>query len=332
MILGVVLALVTTLAYNAAFVLEKRALATLPPLKVRQPVSFARVLLTNPRWMVGFVLMLGGLASQLVALTRVPLTVAQPVFSSGIAFLLLLTMTVLGERLTGHECIGLGGITAGVIFVVTSLDARTDAAGDGGHVIGVLAVALPSTFIGLTIFVLAGRTGNGRHRRPTGDVPYGLAAGIVYGVTGVITKGLSASIDFHGFAAIARSAALSPYLYLLAPVTIAGFLVFQSALQRGRASIVAPVSSVISTLYTVVAGTAVFGEHLPTDPVRLLLRLAGLASITAALFWLPRRRRPPGRAVPVPQPRPAMAGTTGAPAGTTFPAPDRAAGPASAPR
>ncbi len=305
MILGVVLALVTTLLYNSAFVVEKRALATMPPLNIRAPVSLARVLLTNPGWMAGFAMMLIGLSSQLVALTRIPLTVAQPVFSSGIAFLLLLTMTVLGERLTSHEWIGLAGITAGVVFVVASLDARTDAAGDGGHVLRVLTVALPSTLFGLAVFAAAARSGHGRrgrHRRPAGDVPYGLAAGIVYGVTGMITKGLSASIDFHGPSAIARSALVSPYLYLLAPVTVSGFVVFQTALQRGRASIVAPVSSVISTLYTVVAGTVVFGERLPADAGRLGLRLAGLAAITAALFWLPRKRRAPARPATVPRP------------------------------
>jgi hypothetical protein len=44
---------------------------------------------------------------------------------------------------------------------------------------------------------------------------------------------------------------------------------------------------VTATLYTVVAGTLMFGEHLPKDATDLGLRLAGLAMITAALFWLP---------------------------------------------
>jgi drug/metabolite transporter (DMT)-like permease len=286
-ILGVVLALVTTVASNTGFVLEKGALAALPPLNARLPLGLARVLLTNPRWLAGFVLILTGVACQLVALTRIPLTVAQPVFSSGIVILLLLSMTFLGERLTACEWSGLAGITAGVVCVVASLDSRTDAAGTGGHVLRVLAVAVPSTLAGLAVFHAAGR-GGGRHRRPAGDVPYGLAAGIVYGVAGMITKGLSASIDFHGLGTIARSALVSPYLYLLAPVTLCGFLVFQTGLQRGRASIVAPVSSVVGTLYTVVAGTPMFGEHLPAGGVHLGLRLAGLAAITVSLLWLPR--------------------------------------------
>jgi drug/metabolite transporter (DMT)-like permease len=290
-ILGVVLAVATTLAFNAGFVLEKGALTALPPLNIRLPLNLIRMLVTNLRWMAGFVLIISGLAGQLVALTRIPLTIAQPVFSSGIVFLLLLTSTFLGERLTSHEWTGLAGITAGVVCVVASMDPRTDIAGTGGSALRVLMVAVPSTLAGLAVFAAVARGGRGRHRRPAGDVPYGLAAGIVYGVAGMIAKGLSASIDFHGPVSIAVSALTSPYLYLLAPVTLSGFVVFQTALQRGRASIVAPVSSVTSTLYTVVAGTLMFGEHLPKDATDLGLRLAGLAVITAALFWLPRQSR-----------------------------------------
>ena len=298
MILGVVLALVTTLAFNAGFVLEKGALTALPPLNARLPFTLVRMLITTPRWLAGFTLIMTGLACQLFTLTRIPLTVAQPVFASGIVFLLLLTMTILGERLTSHEWTGLAGITAGVICVVTSLDSRTDVVGTGGHVLRVLLVAIPSTAAGLAVFVAASRSGRpGGRGRPAGDATYGAAAGLVYGVAGMITKGLSASIDFDGPVAIVTSALVSPYLYLLAPVTVAGFLVFQTALQRGRASIVAPVSSVISTLYTVVAGTLMFGERLPSDPTRLTLRLTGLATITLALLWLPRRSRDDSREV-----------------------------------
>ena len=291
MILGVVLAVATTLAFNAGFVLEKGALTALPPLNLRLPLNLIRMLVTDLRWMAGFGLIISGLAGQLVALTRIPLTIAQPVFSSGIVFLLLLTSTFLGERLSSHEWTGLAGITAGVVCVVASMNPGTDVAGTGGSALRVLMVAVPSTLAGLAVFAAVTRGGRARHRRPAGDVPYGLAAGIVYGVAGMIAKGLSAAIDFHGPVSIAVSALTSPYLYLLVPVTLSGFVVFQTALQRGRASIVAPVSSVTSTLYTVVAGTLMFGEHLPKDATDLGLRLTGLAVITAALFWLPRQAR-----------------------------------------
>lgn len=290
MILGVVLALVTTLAYNSSFVVQKRALATLPVLEMRLPVRLVRSLLTTPAWLLGFVLMLAGLASQLVALSKVPLTIAQPVFSSGIAFLLLLTTTVLGERLTVHETLGVAGIAGGVVCVVLSQNAHTDTAGTGGHLGRVLTVAVPSMAIGVLLFAAAHWTGKGRRARPSGDLPYGLAAGIVYGVVGLVTKGLSATIDYRSPLAVARSATGSPYLYLVASLTAVGLLVFQTGLQRCRASIFVPVCSVVSTLYTITAGTILFGERLPADPPHLALRAAGLATIIAGLVWLPLGR------------------------------------------
>lgn len=47
----------------------------------------------------------------------------------------------------------------------------------------------------------------------------------------------------------------------------------------------------VGTLYTVVAGTPMFGEHLPTGALHALhfaLRLAGLMAIVMSLLWLSR--------------------------------------------
>lgn len=292
MIVGVALALLTTLAYNSSFVLEKRALAALPALELRVPLRLLRSLLTSPAWLAGFVLMLAGLASQLVALSKVPLTVAQPVFSSGIAFLLVLSTTVLGERLSGEEILGVAGIAGGVLCVVLSLNTQTDIAGTGGHLSRVLAVSLPSMAFGVLCFAAAHMNGKGVHRRPAGDLPYGLAAGVVYGVVGLVTKGLSATIDYSSPYAIVWSAVTSPYLYLVGALTAVGMLVFQTGLQSCRASVFVPVSSVVSTLFTITAGTVLFGERLPADLAHLTLRVLGLLVIIAGLVWLPRGRRP----------------------------------------
>ena len=59
----------------------------------------------------------------------------------------------------------------------------------------------------------------------------------------------------------------SPYLYVMAACSAAGLLLFQTALQRCRISIVAPVSNVLGSIYFMVAGTWLFHERLPADPV-----------------------------------------------------------------
>ena len=46
-------------------------------------------------------------------------------------------------------------------------------------------------------------------------------------------------------------------------------LLFQVALQAGRASIVVPVSGITGSVYFIITGTWLFHEHLPASPARL---------------------------------------------------------------
>jgi hypothetical protein len=93
----------------------------------------------------------------------------------------------------------------------------------------------------------------------------------------------------------------SPYLYLLAGCSAAALLLYQAALQACRASILIPVSNVVSGLYFVIAGTWLFHEHLPSSPAKLALRLAGIAAAGLVLVVLSRQAAPPPPAsAPVP--------------------------------
>ena len=96
---GLALALLSTTAYNSGLIVEKQALARLPALSGRRVLALAVSLLTAPRWLAGFVLMLCGLALQVLALMFAPVTVVQPVIASGVAVVLVLSRIVLRERL-----------------------------------------------------------------------------------------------------------------------------------------------------------------------------------------------------------------------------------------
>jgi hypothetical protein len=52
-------------------------------------------------------------------------------------------------------------------------------------------------------------------------------------------------------------------------------------------------SSVVTAVYTVLAGTAVFGEPLPQDPVRLALRSAGFGAAIIVVALMPRHDEHP---------------------------------------
>ena len=112
---------------------------------------------------------------------------------------------------------------------------------------------------------------------------YGCCAGLVYGFAGVALKALSATLFAvpHSRDALLAAALTSPYLYVMLVSSAAGMCLFQVALQRSPASVVMPISLVISTGYLIVIGSWLFREQLPAGPVPLAMRLGGGAAALA---------------------------------------------------
>lgn len=289
MFYGIVLGLVSTVLYNAGFVLEKRALRDLPPLSMRRVGGLVWALMTSKAWLTGFLVMGMGMACQVVVMSLVPLSVAQPIQLAGLALLVVFSAVFLGERITQREWTGLGILALSFVLVCLSMEPTRLGLHAGTGVM--LAVVGATVVLGLMAFVSAVRSG-ARAGRPIPGLLYGVASGLLYGAAGLQTKGASGFLaeDAHHF--VGRTLA-SPYPYLYVTLSGAGLLLFQTALQRGRASIVVPVSSVVAAVYTVLAGTAVFGEPLPQDPVRLALRSAGFGAAILVVAFMPRHDEHP---------------------------------------
>jgi drug/metabolite transporter (DMT)-like permease len=291
---GIPLALFTTSAYNTGLILEKRALGRMPALEVRRVVHVAGSLLASPAWLAGFALMLTGLACQVIVLTFEPVSVVQPVLASGVALVLVLSRVVLRERLGGAEAWCVGVMAGSVVLLAFSAGGTGSETGHSSSPGLMAAVIVPSVLLGVVVAaaplrVFSGRPA-GRHRAPATGICFGLGTGLLYGVASLATKGLSDILSgHHSLAGLAAGIVTSPYLYVLGGCSAAALLLYQAALQACRASILIPVSSVASSVYFVLAGTWLFHEHIPADPVKLGLRVAGIALAGVVLVVLSRR-------------------------------------------
>jgi uncharacterized membrane protein len=314
---GIILALIAAALYNAGFVLEKRALRDLPPISVRRPVRLIRLLCGSGPWLTGFLVMGMGLVCQVVVMSLVPLSVAQPIQLAGLALLVIFSTVLLDERTTPREWAGLGVLGLSLLLICLSMEPTSlGLRADTGALLGVDAmtvlvalcafggaarIAGRSAGVGLSERIgrnrLAGADWPERKRHTGRPVLYGAASGLLYGAAALQTKGVAGFLAdrSHGFAGRVLA---SPYPYLYLLLSGAGLLVFQTALQRGRASIVVPVSSVVASVYAVLAGTAVFGEPLPEDTVRFVLRAAGFAAAIAVVAVMPRHDEEPEPIVP----------------------------------
>jgi len=285
---GILLALVATTAYNVGLILEKRALGAMPALNLRRVLRVLVSLATSRAWLTGFALMLTGLACQTIALTFEPVSVVQPVLASGVVLVLVLSRLVLRERLHGGETWCVAAIAVSVVLLATSASGVKDShhASPGW----VAAVMVPSAVVGLVFAVGSLRARIRRRGTTVAGVWAGVGTGLLYGVAALAIKALSGILVGHQTAtSIAIGVLTSPYLYVLGGSLAVAMLLFQAALQAGRASIVVPVSNVTGSVYFMIAGTWLFHEHLPTTPGKLALRLAGIGLAVLVLVALPRQ-------------------------------------------
>lgn len=283
---GIALALVATGAYNAGFVLEKRALARLPSINVGQPGQLLRTLFTAPAWMIGFLCTMFGLGCQVVVLGILPISVVQPLQAAGIAVLLVLAWLLLGERATSRDLRRLAAVMMSVLLLGLSVDSHTRPGtqpASGGAMIAVLGLSL---LVAMALHGLAHRSA-GKHHLPATGMAAGLATGLLYGMSGLGLKGLSGELAHRSLPSMLAVLPFSPYLYLILGSSAGGMALFQTALQRSRASVVIPSSNVAGSCYVLVLGTWLFHESLPTDPMAFTLRVGGFAVAVLALVIQP---------------------------------------------
>jgi ABC-type nickel/cobalt efflux system permease component RcnA len=102
---GLALALGSTAALNWGFLRQHGAASSLPRLTVRRPLRSLRLLFSDLRWVVGFVVGLAGWALYVVALRLAPLSLVQAVSAGGVGLLAVLVSLLLGAShaaLPGH--------------------------------------------------------------------------------------------------------------------------------------------------------------------------------------------------------------------------------------
>ncbi|MGW7003566.1 hypothetical protein ACWGCW_12225 [Streptomyces sp. NPDC054933] len=268
MITGLAVTLLSAVFYNIGLLVEKTALSALPALRVREPVALLRTLFGRPLWLAGFGLMLLGLVCQVFGMALLPITVAQPMLAVGPAIVVAGSALVLKEPLSRADWTALAVIGCSLVMLGLSYDPGQERVGHGDHPGAVLAVAVLSGAVCLAVFTAAGRTGRA--------VAYGVAVGLLNGVGGLLGKACAAAVARDGQHAF-HVLLLTPYPYLVCVFSVAMLFALQIGLQRSRAAILVPAQVVVGNAHVMITGTLIFGEHLPSSPVRLALRLTALA-------------------------------------------------------
>jgi hypothetical protein len=238
---GLALALASTVALNLGWVVQHDAVAGLPRLGLRHPVRALGVLLRSPRWLAGFVTGLGGWGLYIAALALAPLSLVQGISAGGIGLLALAAQRLRGVRLAPREAAAVALSVGGLVLLAASLAGGV--AGGRTSTTGAVLVWLAASVVGVAL--LAGPVA----RTMAGGAGLGLAAGTLYAAGDVATK---AAVGGHAVLILAVLASHG-----------AAFAALQLAFQRGGALATAGLNTLATNALPIVAGLALFHEHVP---------------------------------------------------------------------
>jgi hypothetical protein len=264
-VLGLVLAAISTTLTNLAYSREHDAAAALPALSLRRPLQSLRLLFNDRSWMLGFAMESGGFASYAAAVALAPLAVVQSIGAGGIGVLASASAKVSGRRLERHQSAGVALSVFGLALLGVSL-ARDSGGGGRGSTAGILAWLGASAAAALLV-VLIGRKRGGL------AVADGIAGGLLFSIGDFSTK-LATQGGTH-FAFIVT---------LIIGYTL-GTSLLQLGYQRGGALTVAGLATLFTNALPILAGTIVLGEPVPSGALGVA-RVLAFAAVTLGAVLL----------------------------------------------
>lgn len=236
-VVGVASALLASALFNLGIALQGLEARVTPPSQAMR-LSLLRALLRRPRWILGLMLGIVGIAPQALAFETAPFVVVQTALVTGLLLLLFLGVRAFGEDVGPSEVAGVVAIIVGVALV--SWGAPHQGAIHRG---GIAAVAVVAGLSVPALFPLVLR----RSRFGTGMAAI-VASGCGFGATNVATKLMSDDVGLRLWTNAVAWASVGLILGVAATVT------GMTAFQRRAASTVVPLSTAIQTFLPVLLG------------------------------------------------------------------------------
>jgi hypothetical protein len=246
--MGIAVALVVTLisacALNVGYLIEHSVASQLPPLSPRHPLRTARLLLSQPRWLLGFGIEASGWLLYVLALALAPLALVQATAAGGVGILAVMVSRYRKVPLTRLERLGVALSVVGLVLLGISL-AGAHGEGSNGSYLAVGVWVGASLVGGLAAArLLPGFVGGGP--------AYGIATGVLFAAGDVSTK-----------AAVGGGGRLVFVVALIGCYAL-GTMLLQAGFQRGNPLTTAGIATLFTNALPIVAGETIFAEPRPT--------------------------------------------------------------------
>ena len=273
---GLICALLSALGTNLAFLFKHRGALAAPDVDMRHPLRSAIDLFRSKWWSIGWCVAAAAFALHVAALTLAPLSIGQAVLAGGLVFLAVLAERFFGFQLGRRQWIGISLVAVSLSLLTLTGGGDTGAQSEYS-LAGMIVFESIAVAVGLVLTL-----SHLIERVPVQPgVLLGIAAGLGFGISDVAIKALSGDLD------TGPAGLLSPWSVIIVTAAVFSFYASARSLQIGEGVAVIAVTSVAANLSTIVAGLAVFGDRLGTDPFLIGVRVAAFALILVGAALIP---------------------------------------------
>lgn len=268
-LVGLTLAVASSLALNAGYLLQHAGSAVAPTVTARAPLASLRGLARSRVWVLGMATNLVGSVLHVGALAAAPLTLVQAFSAGGLVLVAPAAARMTRCPLDPAERVAVGAIAGSLALLAIEPATSSSPPASPGSALLFLAAVVGAAA------VLA--TASGQLR----GAALALAAGLLYGLSDAATKAFTAAAE-DGLSA----AVLSPWPPIIVGLCVAAFFAFQRALQLGAPAAVIVLMTAAMNVTAAAAGLAVFAESLGAHTGTAFAHALAMAGVTAASLQL----------------------------------------------
>ena len=263
--IGIILAIITSLFWNIAPIIQKEALAGMEEIDAGQAIGQTKKLFGNKKWVLGFSLALVGGLAYMLATEMAGIVAIQPLMNVGLVLLVFLSSRRLGERIDTQAAVGiilliltpvlitLGGVTEPLMFTdFTAIIGYSIFLIIGIIIMLILSKRIPILWAPITSFLQA------------------LAAQFTQWFTLVLFEG----DIIQGFVN-----ALIPLILMGVFTFIAGVYAVSIGLQRNPAARFNSITGTISMFAVIFGGLMIFGQSITEIPFYVIGLAFGIIGV-----------------------------------------------------
>lgn len=283
-VVAVACAVGTAICFNLAMYFNKKAVADLPRVGLKgEKKGVLKAFLAN-RLMHRFMIFgLIGAGLYVVAISMAPVSIVQPIVSSGVVLLAYLAIKNLGEKPRRIDYLAIGLSVLGVILIGVSLAEGLPKKIEHDPALFWICVAVVVFLAVMVQVLMRGRTGNRQ------AAALGISVGLLYGIAAVFARLMI--VDWGNQWSSRGVLALFTSIYLLGWLCtfVPAIIMVQAAFQRGMAIVVVPIFAGLAQLVPIVVGMVALKEPLPESAVLIAVRFVAFAFILTGTVILSRR-------------------------------------------